>query len=98
MVGFALLYPPYRSAIGASISPLGSSKIPQPTRARGLDVTRVDWARAAVWVYLMKATRYRLIRMDRFRVGWTAMIGATVLRALVLAAAFSAGLAPVACL
>src|ERR1700753_3731241 len=36
--------------------------------------------------------------MERFQVGGTAMIGATVLRAFVLTAAFSAGLTPVTCL
>jgi murein L,D-transpeptidase YafK len=36
--------------------------------------------------------------MDRFRLGWTAMIGASAFRALVLIAAFSAGLTPAACL
>src|SRR5580704_17635090 len=36
--------------------------------------------------------------MERFQIGGTAMIGATVLRAFVLTAAFSAGLTPVMCL
>src|ERR1700757_5048035 len=35
--------------------------------------------------------------MERFRLGWTATVGATALRALVLAAALSAGLTPVTC-
>jgi len=36
--------------------------------------------------------------MERVRTGWTAMIGARAFRALVLAAALSAGLTPVVCL
>jgi murein L,D-transpeptidase YafK len=42
--------------------------------------------------------RPQAIQMKQFYLGGTAMIGATVLRALVLTAAFSAGVTPVTCL
>src|SRR6478609_9554467 len=41
--------------------------------------------------------RLQAIRMERFCVGWTAMIGARAFRALVLTAALSACLTPVTC-
>src|ERR1700722_18872265 len=59
---------------------------------------RLPWpAPAPIRVCLTKATDDRL-QIGKVPIGGTAMIRATVLRALVLAAAFAAGLTPVTCL
>ena len=45
-----------------------------------------------------ESPRLQAIQMERFHIGGTAMIGATVLRALVLTAVFFAALSPATCL